>query len=66
MKRASSGNEQSDGDDGVFPYRASLAAYNVAIPVGWWGAAPDFVAPYEIAHQIAPNIETERRRSVAS
>ena len=40
----------------VLPYYcASAAAYNVAIPLGWWGAAPAFVAPYEIACEANPN-----------
>jgi hypothetical protein len=34
-------------------YTAAAAAYNVAIPLGWWGAAPAFVAPDEIAREIS-------------
>jgi hypothetical protein len=30
------------------PYTASAAAYNAAVPLGWWGAAPAFLAPDEI------------------
>jgi hypothetical protein len=40
-------------------YGASAAAYNVAIPLGWWGAAPAFVAPDEIAREVSTNRETE-------
>ena len=40
-------------------YGASAAAYNVAIPLGWWGAAPAFVAPDKIAREISANRETE-------
>ena len=34
-----------DSDSRSPPLTASAAAYNVAIPLGWWGAAPAFVAP---------------------
>src|SRR5579875_950929 len=40
-------------------YGASAAAYTVAIPLGWWGAAPAFVAPDEIAREVSANRETE-------
>ena len=40
-------------------YGASAAAYNVAIPLGWWGAAPAFVAPDRIAREVSANRETE-------
>src|SRR5262249_18319311 len=29
------------------------------LPLGWWGAAPAFVAPYEIAREVAGNTATE-------
>lgn len=37
------------------PYRASLAAYNIALPMGWWGGVPAFVAPNNIVLEIAAN-----------
>jgi hypothetical protein len=40
-------------------YGASAAAYNVAIPLGWWGAAPAFVAPDEIARETVPDSGAE-------
>jgi hypothetical protein len=40
-------------------YTASAAAYNVSIPLGWWGAAPAFVAPDEIALEIVADSEAE-------
>jgi hypothetical protein len=40
-------------------YGASAAAYNVAIPLGWWGAAPAFVAPDEIARETVPDTGAE-------
>jgi hypothetical protein len=42
---------------GPVPY--SAAAYNVAIPVGWWGGAPAFVAPDEIILERALDREAE-------
>jgi hypothetical protein len=33
-------------------YTGSSAAYNVAIPIGWWGGAPAFVSPDEIARDL--------------
>jgi hypothetical protein len=36
-------------------YGASAAAYNVAIPFGWWGAAPAFRATDEIARETVPD-----------
>src|SRR5262249_18436412 len=33
-----------DRDSPLPYYSASAAAYNVAIPLGWWGAAPAFVS----------------------
>jgi hypothetical protein len=42
---------------GPLPY--SAAAYNVAIPLGWWGAAPAFVAPYKIILEATPDREVE-------
>src|SRR5262249_11417356 len=41
------------------PYTASAAAYNVAIPMGWWGGAPAFVAPYEIPRALNPELAAE-------
>jgi hypothetical protein len=40
-------------------YGSSAAAYNVAIPLGWWGAAPAFVAPDEIARETVPDSGAE-------
>jgi hypothetical protein len=40
-------------------YGASAAAYNVAIPLGWWGAAPAFVSPDQIARETVPDSGTE-------
>jgi hypothetical protein len=40
-------------------YSASAAAYNVAIPLGWWGGAPAFVAPDEIARGAHANVDAE-------
>jgi hypothetical protein len=40
-------------------YGASAAAYNVAIPLGWWGGAPAFVAPDEIARETVPDTGAE-------
>ncbi len=40
-------------------YGASAAAYNVAIPLGWWGAAPAFRAPEEIARETVPDTGAE-------
>jgi hypothetical protein len=49
-KQALTGGER-DRESLSRPYTASAAAYNVAIPPGWWGGAPTFVAPYEIARE---------------
>ena len=40
-------------------YGASAAAYNVAIPLGWWGAAPAFRPPNEIARETVPDTGAE-------
>lgn len=40
-------------------YPGAAAAYNVAIPLGWWGAAPAFVAPYKVARETVPNTSDE-------
>ncbi|HEY7330949.1 MAG TPA: hypothetical protein VH592_25150 [Gemmataceae bacterium] len=40
-------------------YNASAAAYNVAIPLGWWGAAPAFVDPDKIARETVPDTSAE-------
>ena len=40
-------------------YGASAAAYNVAIPLGWWGGAPAFVAPDKIARETVPDTGAE-------
>jgi hypothetical protein len=37
------------------PYTVSAVAYNVAIPLGWWGAAPAFRAPDEIVRETTAN-----------
>jgi hypothetical protein len=47
----------SDCLDRPLPY--SAAAFNVAIPPGWWGAAPAFVAPYKIILEAARDKEVE-------
>jgi hypothetical protein len=41
------------------PFTASMAAYNVAIPIGWWGAAPAFVDPHRIVQEIMPDPNEE-------
>jgi hypothetical protein len=56
MKQASAGGRDGERLGHTFP---SLAAYNVAIPVRWWGAAPAFVAPYEVAREATANSEGE-------
>lgn len=43
------------GEEGMAsPFPPSAAAYNAAIPVGWWGGAPAFVSPDEIIRQSVP------------
>jgi hypothetical protein len=42
------------------PYTASAAAYNVALPLGWWGGAPAFVAPHRIVPEVTADSSTER------
>lgn len=59
-ERASSGSEKADKDDDSLPYGAAFAAYNVALPVGWWGGAPAFVAPHQIVCEVTSNREFER------
>src|SRR5918911_1163002 len=49
--------QYADELDDPLPY--SAAAYNVAIPLGWWGAAPAFVAPYKIILEATPDREAE-------
>jgi hypothetical protein len=41
------------------PYTASAAAYNVALPLGWWGGAPAFVAPDAIVREVTADGGTE-------
>ena len=41
------------------PYTAASAAYNAAIPLGWWGAAPAFVEPYKIVREVTSSAKTE-------
>ena len=53
LERASTGGDEPDEQDEYCPQTPSLAAYNIALPVGWWGAAPAFVAPDKIARQVA-------------
>jgi hypothetical protein len=36
-----------------YPSSASFAAYNVALPRGWWGGAPAFQAPHRIVLEVA-------------
>jgi hypothetical protein len=38
----------------------SAAAYNAAIPLGWWGGASAFVAPYEIVLDASTDIQADR------
>jgi hypothetical protein len=52
-------HEESNELPDYIPDSASLAAYNVAIPFGWWGGAPAFVAPHEIAREVSANSGTE-------
>jgi hypothetical protein len=44
------------------PYPFSAAAYNAAIPPGWWGAAPAFIAPNEVILEAAPDRSLEGTR----
>src|SRR5262245_61694309 len=58
MKRAA--KERKWDRRSILPYYgASAAAYNVAIPLGWWGAAPAFVAPDKIARETIPDTGAE-------
>jgi hypothetical protein len=41
------------------PYTAAAAAYNAAIDTGWWGAAPAFRTPHEIALEVTGDTGTE-------
>jgi hypothetical protein len=41
------------------------AAYNVAVPIGWWGGAPAFMPPSSIIQQAGPDPATERRAQAA-
>jgi len=59
MKQSSTGREKTDEPDDSFRHTASLAAYNATVPVGWWGAAPAFVAPYETAREVVPDSQVE-------
>jgi hypothetical protein len=38
----------------------SAAAYNVALPMGWWGGAPAFVPPSSIVQEAAEDPSLER------
>jgi hypothetical protein len=58
MKRASKAGKW-DSRSPLPYYCASAAAYTVAVPIGWWGSAPAFVAPDEIIREGSPNSETE-------
>ena len=51
--------EFQSGDDGSCKPMASMAAYNVAIPMEWWGGAPSFVAPWVLAQELAPDPVSE-------
>jgi hypothetical protein len=46
LERESPGRGMLDGLGDSYPF--SAAAYNAAIQPRWWGAAPAFVAPYQI------------------
>jgi len=47
-------------DEGnVYPRPISAAAYNVAIPMGWWGGAPAFQAPERIIREAAADFNSE-------
>jgi hypothetical protein len=59
MERASPGGDELEQADDSLRYLASMAAYNVALPVRWWGAAPAFVAPHEVAREVTTNAEAE-------
>jgi hypothetical protein len=58
MKRAATAGKWDKRSDLPY-YSASAAAYNVALPLGWWGAAPAFVAPDEIARGAHANAGAE-------
>jgi len=59
MERVSIGRHKSVEADNYCTISASMAAYNVALPLAWWGAAPAFVAPDEIAREVTGRSETE-------
>jgi hypothetical protein len=58
-ERDSTGEGNWEGFGDSYSCSASLAAYNVAIPVEWWGAAPAFVAPDEIAREATSDSRAE-------
>jgi hypothetical protein len=59
MERATTGEGKRNGLGDGFPCIASLAAYNVTVPPGWWGAAPAFVGPDMTAREVSHNTRVE-------
>lgn len=51
------------GPEGRLP--AAAAAYNVAIPMGWWGGAPAFLPPSSIVQAAARNLAVEQKEQAA-
>jgi hypothetical protein len=56
-------DEKQYGPDGHLLIPA--AAYNAAVPIGWWGGAPAFMPPSSIIQEAAPDPATERRAQAA-
>lgn len=47
------------------PLPVTDAAYNVAIPMGWWGGAPAFESPSSIVQNMASDSAAERESQVS-
>jgi hypothetical protein len=58
MQRASAAGTWKWGNRAP-PYTGAAAAYNAAIDIGWWGAAPAFREPHEIAGELTGDREAE-------
>jgi hypothetical protein len=55
---STAGDEATEFDDHL-PDLASQAAYNVALPLGWWGGAPAFVEPDKTARAVSADKRAE-------